>query len=193
MKIFTLLKKHTSLYALLLALLLLITTATGCNHLPADNDPITENGTGDETTDGTMAGGETTAGEEESTEPLPDVEMPSEELKARIRSDYYDYFCELDPEMLKYDRESFVAVEYYYGIYDGCVLFKFYESPFDYTQAVWTQDVSGVSFHHSDGNSLNVWKDGEICGLNFAYSEGWLTRENLEIAAAMYHGRIFVS
>ena len=32
MKIFTLLKKHTSVYALLLALILLITTATGCTH-----------------------------------------------------------------------------------------------------------------------------------------------------------------
>ena len=190
MNIFTLLKKHTSVYALLLALILLITTATGCNHLPADNDPITENGTGDETTDGTTTGGETTAGEEESTEPFPDVEMPSEELKARIRSDYYDYFCELDPETSKYDRESFVAVEYYCGIYNGCVVAMIYPSHYVWLDQIWTQEVGGVSFHYPDSNWMVAWKDGEVLDLVSAHALGWITMEELETAALLYHNRV---
>jgi len=173
------------LLILFMLLVFLTTVLSGCFAV-SQVEPPSEEGRDGETT----AGKNESTTKEETTAEIPDVRMPDETMKAQIRSDYYDYFCELDTGFEEYDRETFVAAEYYYGIYNGCVVARLYGT-MGFTQAIWKEDIEGFTFHHRDGNWLIVWKDGEITDLQGAYNAGWMTKEDLKTASFLNNNGIY--
>jgi hypothetical protein len=194
MKILNLEKKTAArVLSLLLALLLMATALTGCLAVsmiePPEGEKIDGGQDGSEPTDADATGEKNESTDtNETTEQLPEVEMPSEELIIRIKNDFFDYIFQDDPKIENYDRGNYVYEERYYGIYNGCVIAKIYASPYGALDRVWTQEVGGVAFHHPDSNWMVAWKDGEIMDLGGAYAAGWLTVEELEVAAILYHG-----
>ena len=53
-------------------------------------------------------------------------------------------------------------------------------------------DVGGVMFHYRDGNSIEVWKDGEFYSLEEAYDKGHVSIENLQEVAERHNNERYV-
>lgn len=81
-------------------------------------------------------------------------------------------------------RVKYMPPCYYFGIYHGCIPVYFDGAA---TDMAWTETVAGVSFKYPDGNLLRVWENGRFMRLEEAYSEGLLSKEDLETIAYEYH------
>ena len=96
-------------------------------------------------------------------------------LLARIEADYAKH--------LGGKKEP---IAYCYGIYHGCVAVMF-DGPA--TELIWTEEIAGVSIRHGTGHYIWVWKNGSFVELKEAYSQGLLTKEDIETIANKHHKR----
>jgi len=109
------------------------------------------------------------------------VEKPSDKLIADIEKDYNDLYgsdMTKDPK-----KENIQYVKRYYGTYNGAVPCFFRGSKTYYLTWIVEQTIAGSDFFYSDGNVIEVWKDGKFYYLEEAYEQGILTKEQIaEIA-----------
>jgi len=201
MKMLTLfIRKHTTVLALLLALLLLATTLTGCfdtSTLGASNGDGTEGVTTDDATtggdpDGTTAGEETTD-EGESTEPLPELELPSEavleEMQANI-VDHYSWLVQAESEKIVPHRIT------YYGRYHDFeivrISFIYVSNDTTILDSSYDVEIGGHVFRMEQLAPIYAWKDGTLIHLKDAYDQGLLTDEHIETIARIKKNKQYI-
>jgi len=185
--------------ALLLALLLLATTLTGCfdaSTLGASNGDGTEGVTTDDATtggdpDGTTAGEETTD-EGESTEPLPELELPSEALLKEIQSDYFEKIKILDGT----DRKDIRVVVLYHGVYNELAVVSMcvYSDSDDHQgfSYFYDDEIGGHTFSMSSEETLYTWKNGVFTKLKDAYEQKLLTQDQIGIIAKIHNAESYI-
>ena len=90
----------------------------------------------------------------------------------------FEELHELSRENIRYfDDEDGYSKEYItsYGVFSGASVWFF---PSMMT-AEYEMTVSGYTFYHSNLCEILVFKDGEECEINVAFSKGWLTEEDI--------------
>lgn len=106
---------------------------------------------------------------------------PSSELLKRIEIDcttaelnkYHEY---------RYSDRAYINA--YYGNFYGAVAVKITPDGIaGYMQAHWSEIVAGHEIHYSDGQYIEVWKNGEFYTLQKAYDNGILSEESIGIIA----------
>lgn len=50
-----------------------------------------------------------------------------------------------------------IAIDKYYGTYNGCHAVMLMDIYGNYSTALWTDEVDGIKLHYNDGNSILVW------------------------------------
>ena len=100
-----------------------------------------------------------------------------DELMDRIAKDYEEYYYQ------QWGIRTSFEVEYFYGVYDECAYVMMVGEDICTTQANRDIEVGGVMFHYRDGNSIEVWRDGEFYSLEEAYEQGYVTVESLQEVA----------
>ena len=98
-------------------------------------------------------------------------------LMDRIAKDYEEYCYK------QWGVRTSFEVEYCYGTYDDCVFVMMVGEGISTTQALRDVEVGGVMFHYRDGDSIEVWRDGEFYSLEEAYEQGYVTVESLQEVA----------
>ena len=175
MKIPIFFKKHVSAVALLLALILLITTATGCTDSFA-NDAADESGTGEETTD-----------EGETTAQISEVEMPSEELLRYIESDYGKKLFGTEYDSKKHGEIQILCC---YGDYSGSIPVILGGSGVgDVMTEEWSEKISQYEFWYSERCRIEVWHEGSFYNLQEAYDKGLLMEKDLGLIAKIHYDK----
>ena len=92
-------------------------------------------------------------------------------LLARIEADYAEY----------HGMKNGPKIQYCYGIYNGCVPVMLHHAGYD---TGWKEEVSNHVFYYGDGfgarnSGINVWRDGVFLTLQEAYSQGYLSKEDI--------------
>ena len=98
-------------------------------------------------------------------------------LMDRIAKDYEEYYYQ------QWGIRTSFEVEYFYGVYDECAYVMMVGEGICTTQANRDIEVGGVMFYYRDGNSIEVWKEGEFYSLEEAYEQGYVTVESLQEVA----------
>ena len=92
-------------------------------------------------------------------------------LLERIKADYAAYCgAKRGPE-----------IRYCYGIYNGCVPVIFHHVGVD---EGWNERIADHVFYYGDGagarfTGINVWRNGDFMSLQEAYSQGYLSEEDI--------------
>ena len=90
----------------------------------------------------------------------------------------FEELHELSRKNIRYfDDEDGYGSEYItsYGVFSGASVWFF---PSMMT-AEYEMTISGYTFYHSNLCKFLVFKDGEECEINVAFSKGWLTEEDI--------------
>ena len=72
-----------------------------------------------------------------------------------------------------------VYVKNYYGEYESGALVAMMEGDGYYNDAGWTVVVAGHTFEYNNGNRIIVLYNGKFYGLEFAYENGYLTKDEI--------------
>jgi hypothetical protein len=111
------------------------------------------------------------------------TECPDENILEHIEKDFTDFmYKDVDPELV--DPERFQIMRCY-GTYDGCVPIMF--SGFLEHCALWDSEIAGSVIHYGDGNYIRVWKNGDFLPIDEAYTQGWLTAEQIKTIAEIHN------
>ena len=114
-----------------------------------------------------------------------EIEPIDEELRKRVEADYTSYLCEKN----NWDKDKTSAyIRNYYGIHNGCVVAVFdgnYMTPYP----MISEEVAGFTFTYGSTRMIEVWKDGEICTLKEAYTNGLLKKNDIKRIAEIHENR----
>ena len=103
------------------------------------------------------------------------------ELMEKIANDYADHMS----------NNSFIKgemwVDYCYGVYDDCVPVMMAVSGSSTSEAERDVEIGDVIIHYRNGDSIEVWNDGDFYSLEEAYVQGLLTDENLQEIADIHN------
>ena len=83
---------------------------------------------------------------------------------------------------------SDVFIVSYSGTYNDCVIVMTDVRGVDYTTAIETVEIDGVTFTYGSGNKDVAWKDGRFYSLSEAYEKGFISRQDL-LAIKYYHDK----
>lgn len=91
----------------------------------------------------------------------------------------------------KIPKADSVSVIHYYGEFSsGAMAAMMTCSEYDYDQALWDEVIDGVVIHYNNGNRILVLYEGEFYNLTQAYSNGYISAEDLadiaELQAEFY-------
>ena len=111
----------------------------------------------------------------------------SAEIEWRIRQDYFDFLGQYGIMPSGYTVKDFWIIRYY-GIYNDCVAIMMDGRGVGHTGEVWDIITGDTLFVYGSSNTIYAWKEGRFYGLNDAYNQGLLTRENLMNIAYYHHG-----
>lgn len=115
------------------------------------------------------------------------LKKPTAEFIRQIEAEIEVYHANrADPEG-RYPGISYdVHVLKYYGTYNGAAVIYYTCAGLGYTQAYVTQNIAGYEFSYPDGNTIEVWKDGNLYSMKRAYEEGILSKNDVA-KIADYH------
>ena len=101
--------------------------------------------------------------------PPTDKELENYERIIEIYTEKYckDFICQN------------VVFEYYGEYESGAIVALVYCSGRGYATYEWTETVAGYDFKYGDANSINVFYNGDCYSLSQAYSNGYLTQEDI--------------
>ena len=106
-----------------------------------------------------------------------------------------DFIRQLEAELETYHADQdghypginyTVKIHRYYGTYNDAVVIYYAGGGIGYTCAETTDYVAGCKFHYADGNTIKVWKDGDLYVMKSAYEEGVLTKKQVERIAELH-------
>lgn len=113
--------------------------------------------------------------------------MPNEDVVIDFKT--YDGFLPdanigvlIEAYWKKIPQADSVSVINYYGEYDsGAIVAMMTCSEYDYTEALWDEIIDDVVIHYSNGNRIIVLYEGEFYTLTEAYSNGYISAEDLTV------------
>ena len=126
-----------------------------------------------------------------SSQYVPSPKNPeklSAEQENKIRRDWLShcYGTQSDyPDAYNIDD---VSIERYYGSYNGCIAVMIFGDG-GYPDAMWDMDVAGIIFHYNSGNRIRIWHNGSIYGLDMAYGQGLLSKDEIRNIAYYHNGK----
>ena len=89
-----------------------------------------------------------------------------------------NYALLIETFWLKEPRSDHVRIANYYGEYASGAIVAMIDSA-NYTEALWAEEIDGVSIHYGNGNRILALYDGEFYTLSRAYELGYLTLEDI--------------
>lgn len=145
------------------------------------NDSETDGVTDAETETKTDAG--TTEPETKTeTDAGADTDLSGEDEVPAISAEKEDAITKA--YMKKYPDNGGVASIAVFGEYKDAVAVMIYGKNASYTQALWSEEVDGVTFNYKDGNYIVVFDGSGLLRLSEAFENGLLTHDDLvEIAS----------
>ncbi len=117
--------------------------------------------------------------------PLPDF---ADDLNLAMREAYAQLYGKDVGEMFSGTADE-VYVETYFGGFGKNHVAFIGSKWFMYSQALWSETLMGLQFRYSDGQKLNVYRDGQMLTLSEAVENGWFTQEELEQLHAVYQAQ----
>lgn len=108
-----------------------------------------------------------------STQP-EEVDDMTPEMAQEIRQAYFDHRVKEPSKYVSVDDVWVVCIDVYHGAY------AIYIGGLSFSPG-WgeTRVIDGVSFYFTDSKCPKIYKDGEFYGVERAYEEGILTKEDL--------------
>jgi hypothetical protein len=113
------------------------------------------------------------------------ITLLSEKAIERIERDYFLH------EVKQYKRlDVYAPMVQYYGVYGDCVPVMFSHN----APAVMTyEEIDGITLVYGSTIHITVWRNGAFYSLGEAYSQGYLTREQIVAIADVHNGGTYVS
>ncbi len=168
----------------------------GTNGHGADADrkdgagSVNDSETGGSVTDGVTDAETETKTSKETTEPKTkpetvagaDTDLPVEDEDHVISAEKEDAITEAYTK--KYPQNGGIAWIAVYGEYNDAVALMIYGKNTSYTQALWSEEVDGVTFNYKDGNYIVVFDGSGFLRLSEAFENGLLTHDDLVAIAS---------
>ena len=136
-----------------------------------------------------------TDGEDAETEPKTDAEttepetdagkdtdLPVDDGASAISTEKKNDITEAYTK--KYPQNGGIASIAVFGEYKDAVAVMIYGKNASYTQALWSEEVDGVTFNYKDGNYIVVFDGSGLLRLSEAFENGFLTHDDLEAIAS---------
>ena len=113
------------------------------------------------------------------------ITLLSEKAIERIERDYILHEIKQQKRL-----DVYVPMERYYGVYGDCVPVMFSHN----APAVMTyEEIDGITLVYGSTIHITVWRNGAFYSLGEAYSQGYLTREQIVAIADVHNGGTYVS
>ena len=113
------------------------------------------------------------------------ITLLSEKAIERIERDYFLHEIKQQKRL-----DVYVPMERYYGVYGDCVPVMFSHN----APAVMTyEEIDGITLVYGSTIHITVWRNGAFYSLGEAYSQGYLTREQIVAIADVHNGGTYVS
>jgi hypothetical protein len=96
-----------------------------------------------------------------------------------------NYALLIETFWLKEPRSDHVRIANYYGEYASGAIVAMIDSA-DYTEALWAEEIDGVSIHYGNGNRILVLYEGEFYTLSRAYELGYLTLADINTVNGLH-------
>ncbi len=113
------------------------------------------------------------------------ITLLSEKAIERIERDYFLHEIKQQKRL-----DVYVPMERYYGVYGDCVPVMFAHGAFD---EITHEEIDGITLVYGSTIHITVWRNGAFYSLGEAYSQGYLTREQIVAIADVHNGGTYVS